>query len=52
MFFVAGKKACTRGLCFGLVLYLGQEGLLSYTAANDRLDFDDLLTIRVPHPAC
>jgi len=35
MFFFAGKKACKWGLCFGLVLCLGQEGLLSSAAADD-----------------
>jgi len=35
MFFLAGKKACKWGLCLGLVLCLAQEGLPSYTAADD-----------------
>jgi hypothetical protein len=36
MSFIAGEKACKWGLCLGLVLWVGQEGLPCYAAADDR----------------
>ena len=35
MSFIAGEKACRWGLCLGLVLWVGQEGLPCYAAADD-----------------
>lgn len=35
MSFIAGEKACRWGLCLGLVLWMGQEGLPCYAAADD-----------------
>ena len=35
MSFVAGEKACKWGLCLGLVLWVGQGGLLCYPATDD-----------------
>ena len=31
----AGEKACSWGLCLGLVLWVGQEGMPCYAAADD-----------------
>ncbi|RPH76422.1 MAG: hypothetical protein EHM80_14670 [Nitrospiraceae bacterium] len=36
MSFVAGEKACRWGLCLGLVLWVGQDGLSCDAAAGDR----------------
>ena len=36
MSFLASEKACKWGLCLGLVLWVGQEGLLCHAAADDR----------------
>ncbi len=36
MSFLAGEKACKWGLCLGLVLWVGQEGLLCHAADDDR----------------
>ena len=35
MSFIAGEKACRWGLCLWLVLWVGQEGLPCYAAADD-----------------
>jgi hypothetical protein len=35
MSFIAGEKACSWGLCLGLVLWVGQEGMPCYAAADD-----------------
>jgi hypothetical protein len=34
MSFITGEKACTLGLCLGLVLWVGQEGIPCYAAAD------------------
>lgn len=35
MSYIAGEKACKWGLCLGIVLWAGQEGLPCYAAADD-----------------
>ncbi len=34
MSFITGEKICKWGLCLGLVLWVGQEGMLCYAAAD------------------
>ena len=35
MSFIAGEKTCTLGLCLGLALWVVQEGMPCYAAADD-----------------
>ena len=35
MSFIAGEKTCRWGLCLGLVLWVGQEGMPCYASADD-----------------